>query len=740
MKRTVLKWMLLAVVFSPCLADCCRSEDAGPTMQAEAKRIVGSHRAVFLGPPKKIPSKMAVDAPLLGNGDMGVALSGPPEQQRFWLCKNDFWRLKHGAGSGPRVFGGIDLAIPGLAGATYRVEQFPYDGVTVGTFTKDKLVVTMRSWVAATENLLVVEITCQGGTVDGDAKLWVQTGAGSETEEGETGGTRWGVRKFTEGVEISTEAAAAAKLIGLDKMTFTAGPDKPVTLVVAMQSVFKSKSYLTDVQKRVSGLDAGKLERCWRDHTAWWHDFWARSLVEIPDKEIERQYYMSNYVMASCSRDPEFPPGLFGTWVTTDSPGWNGDYHLNYNHMAPYYGLYSSNHIEQADPYHAPIVDFMEQAREYAQKELKCRGVYYPVGIGPKGMEVTRGHGYDRRGDSSPGLFCGQKSNASYCLVNIASRWYATYDPEYAKELYPLVRAVADFWEDYVTWEESNNRYVIRDDAVHENTFGDFNPILSLGLVRNSLALAIDMSKELKTDLDRHEKWRHILDNLSTWTTQEKNGKTVFRYTEKGTPWWRNNTLGIQHIYPAGAIHLDSDPQLLRISRNTIEVMNRWADNNGMNSIFPAAVRVGYDPEVILEKLHTYVTKHANTNGWAARNPHGIENCSIVPNTINQMLCMGHKGVLRVFPVWPKDRDAMFRNLRAEGAFLVSGELRDGTVQYVSILSERGRDCTIVNPWPGKTVQVLRNGRPAETFSNDRATLKTARGQTLLLRPVKGSP
>ena len=101
------------------------------------------------------------------------------------------------------------------------------------------------------------------------------------------------------------------------------------------------------------------------------------------------------------------------------------------------------------------------------------------------------------------------------------------------------------------------------------------------------------MSDELGVDADRREKWQHILDHLSSWTTQEMGGKTVFRYTEKGTHWWRNNTLGIQHIYPGNALGLDSDPKWLRVAHNTIAVMQRWIDFNGSNSFFPAAVRVG---------------------------------------------------------------------------------------------------------------------------------------------------
>jgi alpha-L-fucosidase 2 len=167
----------------------------------------------------------------------------------------------------------------------------------------------------------------------------------------------------------------------------------------------------------------------------------------------------------------------------------------------------------------------------------------------------------------------------------------------------------------------------------------------------------------------------------------------------------------------------------------TLDVRNGWFDGNGMNSFYPAAVRVGYDPKVILAKLREMVTKHGAPNGFIKRNPHGIENCSTVPNTINEMLCMGHRGVLRLFPVWPRDTDARFAGLRAWGAFLVDSELRDGVVQYVRIKSERGRPCTVQNPWPRRKVTVFRAGVKAETVSGPRFTLKTRVDEELKLLP-----
>lgn len=102
-----------------------------------------------------------------------------------------------------------------------------------------------------------------------------------------------------------------------------------------------------------------------------------------------KAYYQGLYTMGACSRDKIFPPALFG-WVTTDKPSWNGDYHLNYNFYAPFYGLYSANRIEQANGQETPLLDFMNRGRWYAQRVTGTRGILYPIGIGPIGIEVTR--------------------------------------------------------------------------------------------------------------------------------------------------------------------------------------------------------------------------------------------------------------------------------------------------------------------------------------------------------------
>ena len=119
------------------------------------------------------------------------------------------------------------------------------------------------------------------------------------------------------------------------------------------------------------------------------------------------------------------------------------------------------------------------------------------------------------------------------------------------------------------------------------------NAIHSFGLVRTLFKNMLVMSADLGVDENRRAKWQDICGKLSAFPTQERNSKTVFRYTEKGVDWWNDNTLGIQHSFPAGAIGLDSDPKLREISRSMINAMGRWSDGNGFATWYTACARCG---------------------------------------------------------------------------------------------------------------------------------------------------
>jgi hypothetical protein len=84
----------------------------------------------------------------------------------------------------------------------------------------------------------------------------------------------------------------------------------------------------------------------------------------------------------------------------------------------------------------------------------------------------------------------------------------------------------------------------------------------------------------------------------------------------------------------------------------------------------------------------------------------------------------------------PSNLDIAFKEMQARGGFLVSAELKDGVVSGVKFHSEKGRSCSVQNPWPGQKVQLVRNGtvEEVEMRSGDRFTFKTVANETVELQ------
>lgn len=238
------------------------------------------------------------------------------------------------------------------------------------------------------------------------------------------------------------------------------------------------------------------------------------------------------------------------------------------------------------------------------------------------------------------------------------------------------------------------------------------------------------MSDALEIDNDKQEKWNHILENLSDYPTFRKRLKKVYRLTEKGMSWNKSNSLCIQHIYPAGQIGMESGAETLKIARNTLLLNDRWLDDNATNSVLPCAVRLGIDPKLILKKLRLNYKKFQLSNLLMLHGGGCLENCSLTATTLNEMAMQSFEGILRIFPNWDKSVDCKYENLRADGAFLVSAEMKNGKIRNIEILSEKGETLTLQNPFEKCSVSSLSGQVHTErlikikTSPNEKITLK----------------
>ncbi len=717
--------------------------------------IVGKHTGVFNEPPKRVPSVYGVDGPLLGNGDVGVVLSGEAEEQTFWIGKIDFWSKVQYI---PLPPGALTLSIPALVDASYRQEQDLLKAEVRGRFEKDDIRVSTRSWTPAHKNLLVVELHNDGeqsldvvvdlrtnrsrlkeypvGLMPLERRRVLEYREGREypTAAGTDGDLLW-VTRHAEPIDVKgMDAAMATKMVGVNAEVDSDEESKStaafllssgrtvwiVTSIVTNRDVEPGDPLEVAKYEALEG-DVAVLEWSNREHRTWWSDFWSASYLEITDKKVEAFWYGAQYIMACCNRAGKMAPGLWGNWITTDRSRWNGDYTLNYNFQCSYFGIFAANHPELAIPYYDAVLDFIPRARKMAQEHC-CRGVHYPTHIGPYGLCDPRTYG--------------QRSNAAYCAVIFEDGYYYTLDAETAREkLYPFLIEVANFWEDYLQRDGSGRYVVYRSNAHESENWGkDTNALQHRGFLRRLFQTLIDVSVDLDVDADRRDKWADIIENFSDYTYVKHNGVTVFSLTEN-EPHFKEGGASLNAIYPGAQVDEESDAELVQIALNSVEQADAW-EGNGFCRSFPAAVRMNYPGT--LEKLRQTLDMLMPPNLYV-RGGGGIETCG-TSLAVSEMLLQSHRGYLRFFPVWPRDQPARFGTLRAKNAFLVSAELNEGKVENVEVVSEKGRDCTFLNPWPEfhPRVYEVESGNPVQTVAveGDRFTFCTHPGGHYLLKPV----
>ncbi|MBR4048907.1 MAG: hypothetical protein IKK09_00255 [Clostridia bacterium] len=626
---------------------------------------------------------------MCGNGDLGVVFDNDDTDLIIHISKCDFWKFAPGAHNdgGIKTVGSIRIKNVDLS--EYNIKQYFDKGLLECKFANAEI-----EFFVAPENKIYFEIEAHESENLPCVEIEIPDTCNSVNSSFNDKGVACYIRRF-EGKDLERDSAVAVCLNRIDTDA------KASRYCVSVVTNFDSEKYTDKAVKTALNCDYDSDKARTQ---AKWQKFFSASRVTLEDKEIEKHYNLSLYHLAGCMGNRQFPPGLFGNFITDDFFPWAGDYHMNYNYEAPYYCVFSANHPELFDGYMTPVNEMRDYAKKFANF-FGCGGYAFPVSFGPKALDVFTQKDCKEHGV----LFLGQKSHAAYACVIPIMHWYSTYDKEYAKEnYYDFVLNTAKFWEDYLV--KQNGRYVIKKDAAHEIPYyrgekfryithigqvNTVNAINSLGLVKLLFKAVYDMAKELGLNAEKYALWEDINNNLSDFPIFIKKGKWCFKYSRFGIRWRDDNTVGLQHIYPASQIGLNSDEKLLKIARNSYFINDRRLDDNGSNSYLPAGARIGVDPAFVIEGIKQNIKEFALPNGLFRHHGGGIEHLTMVPATVNEMLMQSHEGVIRLFPCWDKKSAASFENLRADGAFLVSSALENGQIASLKIKSLTGRKCTV---------------------------------------------
>lgn len=719
---------------------------------AEIRSVLTDCVGLYSGPNNNVAASGMPDGPLLGNGNVGVAGSCDNTWGRFYITTTDFWTGAH-LNAVPLPIGGVNIISSDGSGTGVQQEQDMLNAQIITRLAAGE--VEMHTWVSATRNFVISELWTNGTRpVEITAETWVHISntakypVSSGISEGKTG---WVSRETGSGKEIDwvCRGTLATRILGADYTMTTTGnstatarfslqPGKHVYVVTAVRSGKDMTDHITGAVAEAARQTEPAIGALHDAHLSWWKNYWLKSYVRTYDPQLEKYYFGALYESACAYREGSICPGLFGPWVTTDKPNWDGNYTLSYNHQATVIGFASSNRPELLLPYIQQRYDWEGEGRRRAQRgdinfvtgnrwgtKFKdgIPGIFDPITQAPWGNSA------------SEDLYMGMLSGSVWGAIPLMLYCNYTRDLNYLRsKAYPYLKGITDFWEAYLVKEDG--KWLIKYTAYNEWASNDnTNTALDNAFVKELFKNMIRYSTDLNTDADKRTLWQDILKNMSDLPKGNWNGQFVFKVCEEemlkeGS--WPGLALLAGHTT---AVTMSSDQDLVKRFIYTIDAYNSWETSiNAPGFLWASAVKGGYPAQSLLDRFRFLLSKFMRRNFTVPKGGHGTESVANL-EYLNSCMLQSQEGFLRFFPAWPK-QEAKFVRLRTQDAFLVSAKMAKGEVTDLEIFSEKGKDCTILNPWPGQSISIMDSGKKQVTSEprGDKISFQTKPGESYLVK------
>lgn len=336
--------------------------------------------------------------------------------------------------------------------------------------------------------------------------------------------------------------------------------------------------------------------------------------------------------------------------------------------------------------------------RRYAREVFECAGAAFPITHYPIRME--------RFMQSTPDWDFSMELTAEL-MKPFWMHYLYTQDAAFLSErAYPILKAGAEFYADFLTLEEDGWYHVVPTTSpehwgMTRNFILNKDSLSALTMARYHLNATARAAEVLGVDPDRTGQWRGIALRMAPYPMADSRRGRVF-VDAAGAPYipgQYNEGSVLAPVIWGDDIGLDSSPELVDIARRTAEDYlegalatikgPRWA-SYGLQALFRLGVSYG-------EAIRTVQQLSPSGAGDS------LEEAALVPLGLGvERFLQSHTGVLRVFPAVDRDYTGRFEDYRAEGAFSVSAEMENGRITRLEIRSLAGKPCRLARPWTGE--------------------------------------
>ena len=495
--------------------------------------------------------------------------------------------------------------------------------------------------------------------------------------------------------------------------------------VVAAWSVTSSLSG-KDASKEVTFALADGPEKSYRRHLGYWKPYWNKSVVEVPDTLIQRQYDREMYKFGSATRENSYPISLQSVWTADDGflPPWKGDYHNDLNTQLSYWPTYIGNHLEEGLGYLNTLWSQVDRYKEFTRKFFGKDGLAVP---GYCTLDGAAMGGWVQYGFSP--------TTSAWLGQHFYLHWKYSADKDFLKDrAYPFLNDVALFLEQATEMKPDGTRTYeySASPEINDNRITAYFPEITnydLALTRFAFTAAAEMADSLGfTEESGH--WKALAGQLPQFSLDNDGGLAIAPGTEYNIS--HRHFSHAMAIHPLGLLDIHNGPEDKGIIDATLSRLHAngpdlWCGYS-YSWLANMEARAGHGEDAA-EALRTFASCFVLRNSFHANGdqtrsgksrftyrPFTLEGNFAFAAGLQEMLLQSQTGVIEVFPAVPADwKDIRFERLRAVGAFLVSAEMKEGSVVSLEVYSEKGGTLKIRSPWDGSVIS--KDTKPGETIT-----------------------
>ncbi len=490
--------------------------------------------------------------------------------------------------------------------------------------------------------------------------------------------------------------------------------------------VQKAKQELLEVSK----IGYEKLKK---EHIAWWTSYWKKSSISIGDTLLEKTYYRSMYLFASCSRKGFSPMPLQGVWTADNDklPPWKGDYHHDTNTQLSYQSYLKANRLAEGRCFLEYLWSQKLRYEKFAKEFYKVDGLFIP------GVSTF---------DGKP-----MGGWAQYSLSPTMTIWTAqsfdeyylyTGDEDFLKErAFPFLEKIAQGM--LALLEEREGKLylpVSTSPEIHDarkEAYLQPNSNFDLALLRYLFITVIKYCKYLGKDHTMYALTLEKLDNIAvidgciSLDSHEKLKQSHRHFSH------------LMCLYPLHLLNYDTEENKELYRKSLLEI-ERLGTGEWVGFSFAMCAQIYAMAEqgnAAYEKLRQFADGFVAENGFHLNGdyqnkgysylhyrPFTLESSFGYCDALQEMLLQEHQGYIHVFPAiptsWKKGKIA-FTDLRSYGGVLVSAEMKDGILQRIILKSKKPRQVFVKNTFAVSKI-VIKN-------KTGICSMECAKGKMLLI-------